>query len=68
MQHLSDTQGKSDSAALGPCFVTEQDPGLFAAPSSSWEGSVARLCDVLQCKTQSCVPRQPVHWFNGGLV
>lgn len=55
MQDLSDTQEKSDSPALSPCFTAEWDPGLFAAPRSSQEGSVVRLCDVLQCKTELCV-------------
>lgn len=31
MQDLSDGQETSDSAALGPCFMTEQDLGVFAA-------------------------------------
>lgn len=65
MQNLSDAQDKSDSVALDPCFTAERDLGRFTAPSSSQEGSLARLNDVLQCKTWSCVPR---HWFNGGLL
>lgn len=68
MQDLSDTQETSDSAALGPCFMAEQDQGVFAAPSSSQAGLEMRLMIVLQCRAQPCAPRLPVHWFNGGLV
>lgn len=56
MQDASDSQGKADSAAPGPCFASELDPGFFAVSSSSWEGLVARLSDVLQFKAEAaCV-------------
>lgn len=56
MQDASDSQGKADSAAPGPCFASELDPGLFAVSSSSREGLVVRLRDVPQFEAEAaCV-------------
>lgn len=71
MQDASDSQGKADSAAAGPCFTSELDPGLFAVSSPSWEGLVVRLRDVLQFKAEAaCVLLQwgtSLAWFPWGL-
>lgn len=56
MQDLPDAQETSDSAALGPSFMTGQDLSVFAACSSPQAGQKLRLMMVLQCRAQPCAP------------